>query len=283
MMESEKSRLSITADIGSTNGRWVLHRNDKIIDTCSSRGFNPFQSDWNQLEKMFLILPPNWLTLPIENFNFYGAGVINPEVKEKIRTIASDRINFKNAVIASDIELSVHAFNDPSNQCVVILGTGCNAVFCESKSSIRQIIPSLGYAIGDEGSGAYFGKKLISAYFYNQLDEELQKILRNKYDMERPFILEQVYKKSSPGKYLANFFPFLMEYKDHPQIAEILSSGLDEHIRNIILPHPEFTVFNYTGSVAYTLSRELSEKFKRNHLSLGLILKDPLEYFIKNL
>lgn len=282
-MGIENNPLSITADIGSTNGRWIMHHKNTEVDRFATDGFNPYHSGWDKLEVILKSVSSKWGDRKVEHFNFFGAGIADALIRDKVQAIVFKHFFSVHTTIASDIDLAVNAFPDVRNQCVVILGTGCNAVYCENNRSMKHIIPPLGFAIGDEGSGAYFGKKLISAYFYNRLDEELNVALSLKYNMERSFVLNQVYNNSAPGKYLADFFPFMIEYKDHPIIAEIIDAGLNDHIEKIIIPHPHSTRFNYTGSVAHTLSTQIFEKYERNNLSLGLILKDPLEHFIKNI
>ena len=103
-----------------------------------------------------------------------------------------------------------------------ILGTGSNSCYFNGKKIVKNS-PGIGYVLGDEGSGAYLGKKVVQYYLYNTFDIELKEKFDAKYNTTSVEILESVYKKPLPNRYLAGFAIFLAENRGHymVQIASV--------------------------------------------------------------
>jgi N-acetylglucosamine kinase-like BadF-type ATPase len=90
-----------------------------------------------------------------------------------------------------------------------ILGTGSNSCLFNGKRIVKNS-PGLGFILGDEGSGAYLGKKVVQYYLYNTFDPDLMDRFNAKFNTNSIEILEAVYKSPLPNRYLASFaiFPF---------------------------------------------------------------------------
>ena len=77
-----------------------------------------------------------------------------------------------NVIIKTDLCAAARAVYKDSPLFVSILGTGSNTAFYNG-DSIDQLKPSLGYVLGDEGSGASLGRLLLRSYLYQNLPADL--------------------------------------------------------------------------------------------------------------
>jgi N-acetylglucosamine kinase-like BadF-type ATPase len=170
---------------------------------------------------------------------------------------------------------------------VCILGTGSNAGFYNGKK-ITKNSPGLGYVLGDEGSGAYLGKKVLQYFLYKTFDEELMNMFEKKYHLDRAAILNKVYKEPTPNSYIASFTDFLVENRGHYMIENIIEDGLNDffftHLNklNESWLHP----IHFVGSVAYGFKDVLKQLAEGYEIELGKIVKSPMdgliEYHSKN-
>lgn len=267
-------------DIGGTSGRWITFNHEKSIEHLT-KGFNPFQSPWENFEAMAREAYQKTMLLP-HTIELFGAGFVTEEQKSKATQILQKVFSADNISIYSDIMLVAKATPVSSKKVVIILGTGCNSMLCFNNTFVQKAAP-LGFALGDDGSGAYMGRALLRAYFYKKLDPELEARLEEFQPLSRITVAEHIYRGDNPAGYLGSYFPFLLRYKTHPSIAAIISEALTDHFANIISLYPKDSVFHYSGSVAWCLEKELREIFRENGLSLGKIIKEPLRELIKSI
>jgi N-acetylglucosamine kinase-like BadF-type ATPase len=159
-----------------------------------------------------------------------------------------------------------------------ILGTGSNSCYYNGSKIVRNT-PSLGYVLGDEGSGAYLGKKVVQYYLYNTFDEELRALFDAKFITTRDEILENVYKQPLPNRYLASFAIFLAENRGHYMIENIIEDGLNDFFFNHLYKYRESWTLplHFIGSVAFGFKDVLQELCKSYELELGNVLKTPMQ------
>jgi len=143
--------------------------------------------------------------------------------------------------------------------------------------------PGLGYILGDEGSGAYLGKKVIQHYLYKTFDEELETRFVKSFNTSSVEILESVYMKPLANRYLASFAVFLAENRGHYMIENILEDSFNEFFFNHLYKYRETwsLPIHFTGSVAYGFSDVLKELCGTYELELGMVLKKPMDGLIK--
>jgi glucosamine kinase len=143
--------------------------------------------------------------------------------------------------------------------------------------------PGLGYVLGDEGSGAYLGKKVIQYYLYNTFDEELKLKFDQKYNTSGVEMLENVYKKPLPNRYLAGFSLFLAENRGHYMIENILEDGLNDFFFYHLRKYKEAWTLpiSFVGGIAYGFKDVLQELCKSYEFELGKVLKNPMEGLIE--
>ena len=163
-----------------------------------------------------------------------------------------------------------------------ILGTGSNSCYFDGKK-ITKNSPGLGYVLGDEGSGAYLGKKVLQYYLYNTFDEELRYRFDAKYTTNQVEILDNLYKKPLPNRYLASFTIFLAENRGHYMIENILEDGFNDFFFNHLCKYRESWNYpiHFVGSVAFGFRDVIKELISSYEFEAGKILKKPMDGLIE--
>jgi N-acetylglucosamine kinase-like BadF-type ATPase len=275
--------MILIADSGSTKCSWALCDTEgNLIQEISTIGFNPYFIDHlsiiSHLEKSEL----NQYKKKITYVFFYGAGCSSKEKNQIIELPFEDF--FKNAeiTISHDLDAACFAMYNGIPSITCILGTGSNSCFYDGKE-ILEHGPSLGFIVGDEASGNYFGKKVISMYFNNVMPQELKEILESSYETDITTINKNVYNTNRANVFLSKYFPFIIETKNHPLIQRLIKDTLDEFINLHVKCFSNYNEvkINFIGSVAYFLSEEIHDAAKRNNLKAGKILKNPIKKLIE--
>lgn len=272
----------LIADSGSTKTEWRLleGKSNKPVFT---QGLSPYFFSWAQittiLEKELL---PKIKNLVPDKIFFYGTGCSNPEnvgiIKKSLRPL------FKKAEISIDHDLmgAARALCGNEKGIACILGTGSNSCYFNGKKILKNS-PGLGYVLGDEGSGAYLGKKVIQYYLYKTFDEDLMDRFNGKYNLNASQIFDAVYKQLLPNRYLAGFTNFLVENRGHYMIENIIEDGFNDFFFNHLYKYSESWKhpIHFTGSVAFGFKDVLKEMCNSYELQLGKVLKTPMEGLVK--
>ena len=143
--------------------------------------------------------------------------------------------------------------------------------------------PGIGYILGDEGSGAYLGKKVIQHFLYNTFDEEIMARFEKQFKTTPVEILETVYKQPLAHRYLASFAIFLAENRGHYMIENIIEDGLNDFFFTHIYKYKESWTYpiNFIGSIAFGFKDVLQDLCKTYELELGRVLKTPMKGLIE--
>jgi len=188
--------------------------------------------------------------------------------------------NFPTADIEVDHDLmgAARAVCGHEKGVACILGTGSNSCYYNGKKIMKNS-PGLGYVLGDEGSGAYLGKKVLQYYLYNTFDEDLRSRFDAKYVTNASEILDNIYKKPLANRYLASFTMFLAENRGHYMIENIIEDGLNDFFFNHIYKYGESWKYpiHFIGGVAYEFRDILLDLAGGYELTVGKIMKNPME------
>lgn len=275
--------MILIADSGSTKCSWALcDTNGKLIQEISTIGFNPYFIDDRTILKYLVNSDLNNWKEKISHVFFYGAGCSS---KAKNKIIETPFIGFfKNATvnISHDLNAACFAMYDGNPGITCILGTGSNSCYYDGKE-IYEHAPSLGFIMGDDASGNYFGKKILSLYFNGKMDQELKEKFESSFESNIDVINKNVYNTNRANVFLAQYFPFITVTRDHPTIKKLIQDTLDEFIDLHVkcFSNSESVGINFIGSVAYFLSDEIEEAIKRHGLNKGSILKNPIGRLIE--
>lgn len=277
--------MLLVADSGSSKADWILTLSDNQTLQFRTSGINPFFLSEKDIVKIFQnspeILP---YTEQVKEIYFFGAGCSSPDRRELI-TNALSKI-FKNAFVSVDIDIiaSIYATIGNSSGICCILGTGSNITYFDGMR-IHESNHGLGYILGDEGSGTYLGKELITSFLYETMPEDLADAFDSKYKIDKETIIKRVYQEPYPNFYLASFAPFLSEHINHPFSIALLKQSFNAFIETNIKSYPDYRnqTCHFVGSIAYHFSGILKETCEIKGIKVGKILKFPIEelsYFI---
>ena len=267
----------LIADSGATKCQWTLVQNNKK-STVNTIGISPYFLTTNEI---ILLLQKSFAKktdlTKIEAVYFYGTGLSNPDNVLSLKKALKAVFTKAKLTIETDLVAAARASCQNDKGVVCILGTGSNTGFYNGKK-ITKNSPGLGYVLGDEGSGAYLGKKVIQYFLYQTFDEELMASFQKKYNLTKDAILNSIYKSPFPNRTLASFAPFLAEHRGHYMIENIIEDGLNDfffaHINkmNESWIHP----IHFVGGIAYAFKDIIKQLALSYEIELGKIIKSPM-------
>ncbi|MCX6299589.1 MAG: N-acetylglucosamine kinase [Bacteroidetes bacterium] len=274
--------VKLIADSGATKCEWCLITNGKK-KTILTQGISPYFLDEAQIITILnKSLIPKLKEVVIEEVFFYGTGLSNANnaliVKKALKSL------FKKAKIQieTDLTAAARALCGKKKGIACILGTGSNSCYYDGKK-MQKNSPGIGYILGDEGSGAYLGKKVIQHFLYNTFDEEIMARFEKQFKTTPVEILETVYKQPLANRYLASFAIFLAENRGHYMIENIIEDGLNDFFFTHIYKYKESWTYpiNFIGSIAFGFKDVLQDLCKTYELELGRVLKTPMKGLIE--
>ncbi len=271
----------LIADSGATKCEWCLVHNNRKTKIITA-GISPYFLSKQQIIALLQssLLPK--IKMPIDAVYFYGTGLSNSDNVKIIKAVLKQLFATATIDVQTDLVAAARSLLQHNKGVACILGTGSNCGFYNGKS-IAKSSPGLGYVLGDEGSGAYLGKKVLQHYLYNTFDEELITTFNTKFAVTKDEILTNVYKQPQANKYIAAFTIFLAENRGHYMIENILEDGLHDFIFNHIYKFKESWTnpICFTGSVAFAFKDVLKEICNMYELELGAITKQPMDMLAK--
>jgi N-acetylglucosamine kinase-like BadF-type ATPase len=272
----------LIADSGATKTEWCLLHNGRK-KTIITQGLSPFFL--NEQEMIAILNKELWPKIKgtdIAEIFFYGTGCSNPENKKIVRRALLTK--YKNAKVSvnHDMEGAAKGLCQLSKGVACILGTGSSACFYDGKK-ITKSRTGLGYALGDEGSGSFLGRRVLQYYLYQTFDEELHLAFEKKFPVSRTEILEQVYKHPFPQRYIASFCLFLSENRGHYMIENILEDGLNEFFFHHIIKFNECWKYkiHFVGGIAFAFKDVILNLCNNYGLETGNILQRPMDGLLK--
>lgn len=274
--------VKLIADSGSTKCEWCLlydGKKKKII----TMGLSPYFLTEGEivaiLQKELLVKVKG---IQPEEIYFYGTGLGSPDNVKLIK--AALKKVFSSAKIEAEIDLlaAARALCMHEKGVACILGTGSNSCYYNGKKIVKNR-PGLGFILGDEGSGAYLGKKVVQHFLYNTFDEDLTMRFIKQFNTNANEILEHVYKLPQPNRYLASFTIFLAENRDHYMVENIIEDGLNDFFFTHLNKYRESWLYaiGFVGSVAYGFRDILKNLCNTYELELGRVLKQPMDGLIE--
>ncbi len=275
--------MILIADSGSTKCSWALcDEKGTLIKEIKTIGFNPYFIDQPDILKHLEKSELNNYKNRIQDIFFYGAGCSSKKKNRIIELAFEEFFMHANINVSHDLDAACFAMYNGEPNITCILGTGSNSCYYDGEK-IFEHGPSLSFIMGDEASGNYFGKKILSLYFNNIMPNELKKILEASFETDIAIVNEKVYNTSRANVFLAKYFPFIIETKSHPLIQKLIKDTLDEFITLHVkgFSNCREVEINFIGSVAYFLSEEINQALKRHNLKLGRILKNPIKRLIE--
>ena len=272
--------MILLADSGSTKVHWCLVTASGQFTDIFTDGINPFfqtsdamrNSICNQL--LPKIAPLLWAGTLTHIF-FYGAGC-TPEKKGFVQKALEGVFKKAEVHVESDMLGAARGLLGHKAGVACILGTGSGSCYFDGEN-IDWSVPSLGYILGDEGSAAVLGKRLVSDLLKNQLGDDLKEAFFKEYETSMPDIFERVYRQPFPNRFLAKLSKFCADHIEDKRIHDLVYDHFVQFIRRNLVQYHVSSPIGFVGSIAYYYKPILEEAMKAEGMPLGTILQDPIE------
>lgn len=279
--------IVIVADAGGTKTDWWI-KSDDLPEalTLTSGGINATLNSAPEIEEVVRSLVsdldsniPSWKDKRFDLY-FYGAGCNSSSTKSRLedsfRAVLESRS--LNLSFYSDLEGAARALFGNEKGIACILGTGSASGYYDGEKLIESI-PSLGFILGDEGSGAYMGKILINRLYKRDLTPKIKGLLEEFLGLNLPGVLESVYRLPAPNRFLASLVPFIKQHEKDEEIDFIIKNSLKLFFVNNVLKYSQAVSdkIRFVGGIAYLFSSQIREVASMFDLNVDRILIRPIE------
>lgn len=280
--EFDYTKMILIADSGSTKTDWALCQDGEIISRVRTQGLNPtIQSTDDMLKVLEAELVDAIDTAAPEHIYFYGAGCAYDNANNRMKRALDKIFPGKRISISSDLLAAARALCGHSEGIACILGTGSNSCLYNGKEIVDNT-PSLGYILGDEGSGAHLGRQLVSDCIKKQLPKDIREKFMQQYGLDVASTLERVYHTPLPNRWLASLTPFILENKKNAEVHAMLRNCFTEFFkRNIMVYRHSWLPIHIIGGIGVNFAEEIKETAESLGLSIGNIVESPMDGLIK--
>ena len=274
--------MILIADCGSTKTDWVLCNGSNVVKRVKTQGLNPtIQSSDEILAVLTDELVDNIDTTAPQKIFFYGAGCAYETANNRMKKALEAVFTTKEIEIYSDLLASARALCGHEEGIACILGTGSNSCLYNGKEIVDNT-PSMGYILGDEGSGAHLGRQLVSDCVKRQLPKDIREKFLQQYKLDLATILERVYHTPLPNRWLASFTPFIQENKKSPEVHTMLKNCFTQFFkRNTMIYRRSWLPIHVVGGVGVNFATEIKETAESLGLSIGNIVESPMAGLIE--
>lgn len=272
----------LIADSGSTKTDWLLTDGTRQLGRYHTRGINPFMLTADEIENVIRQeLPDSLLHAGIGCIRFYGAGCRGEQCDSVKRALTNVFGELDEITVDSDLVGAAQAlFPNRGKGIACILGTGSNSGLFENGRITENVSP-LGFILGDEGSGAVLGRKLLGNVLKKQFPEAICRAFHEKYALSSDEIIRRVYKEPFPNRFMASFVPFLSEFRNEPSVHELITEEFTHFFRrNIDAYNRRGYAVSFVGSIAFHFQKELNEAAEQTGYRIGHIVKSPLDAYL---
>jgi len=272
--------MIIIADSGSSKTDWVLASDKQKPVKFSTVGLNPYFLSEKEIVKIIQEQAPimvNHFPL-IEEIYFFGAGCSSPDKREVVSNALSQLFPRSFVSVDSDLLGSAYATCGSHKGLVCVLGTGSNISFFNGED-VATGKHGLGYILGDEGSGTWFGKALIKGFMHGTMPADVHSRFEETFHLTKDDIINNVYMKRGANSYLASFAKFLSDIKDTDYGDALVRQGLQEFIDTNIKSYDDYQEYtcHFVGSIAWFFADQLKELCTKNKISAGKIMRHPID------
>lgn len=276
--------MILIADSGSTKTDWCVVENGQVIRQIGTRGTNPFfQSEEEISNEIATALLPRLETDALDAVYFYGAGCGFPD---KIAMV--HRAITKHLRVAGEVEVNTDMLAAARGLCqheagiACIMGTGSNSCYYDGQQIVSNVSP-LGFILGDEGSGAVLGKLLVGDILKNQMTPELKEKFLAQFDLTPADIIDRVYRKPFPNRFLASLSPFLAQNLDEPCVHALVLNSFKAFLKRNVMQYEAYRTSkaHFIGSIAFHYKPVLEEAAREMGIRLGTIIKSPMEGLVQ--
>ncbi len=273
--------MKLIAESGSTRTEWALVEDNHLIQRVFTEGLNPFFQTRREISRSVRLgLPESFFKKKLEQVYFYGAGCSSYEKKNMLG--ASLVAQFKTPIqVESDLLAAARGLFKCEAGIACILGTGSNSCFYDGKIIVKNVKAG-GYILGDEGSGAVLGKVFLSDVLKGLAPKNIISDFYEKFRIDPNEVMESVYNRPFPNRFLATISYFLADYTDNDYVLNLITNNLKSFFtRNVCQYDYKNYPIRFIGSLAFSYANILREIAHEFDIELDIIEETPMNGLIE--
>lgn len=269
--------MILIADSGSSKTDWRVIHHDGKISQHRGVGFNPYyqtaQEMGAEMKDVFLTS----LKLEIRQVYFYGAGCSAEDKINQVKLAISTVFEDAEVHVDHDLEAAARATCGHQPGIACIIGTGSNSCDYNGKKIVDSR-PAPGFILGDEGGGAYIGRRLLMDFIHDEMPQTIKEQIINRFHLDYATILENVYRKPFPNRYMASFCPFLTEFKSDNYCYRLFYNAFQDFFKKYVFKYQDYAEkpVNFVGSIAYYNSDILRKAAIDAGIQVNKIIETPI-------
>jgi glucosamine kinase len=271
--------MILVADSGSSKTDWLLTLPNQEAKEFRTAGLNPYFLTEKEIIKIIQEQAADMIAYAgdIKEIYFFGAGCSSPDRHEIVSNALSHFFNKSYISVDSDLLGCAYATCGHEKGFCCVLGTGSNISFFDG-DDIHAGKHGLGFVLGDEGAGTWFGKALIADFLYGRMPEEIAKKFNDEYSLDKEMVIKNVYQTPNPNSYLATFSKFLSVIRPSDYAQTLLRKGLVEFIETNIKSYAQYHRYkcHFVGSIAFVFADELKSVCKEYGIHVGKVIQQPI-------
>lgn len=270
--------MILIADSGSSKTDWRLIDEEGHIHQAKTTGINPFlHTEEEILSILQNELQPQVSQFQVKEAYFYGAGCASERTCTSIAQALETVFPGVNAHVTHDLLAAARALCNKEAGIACIIGTGSNSCLYDGEKIVDKL-PTLGYILGDEGSGSYIGKQLLNACLKRDMPQDLREKFQKRYQVDEETVLENIYRKPSPSRYIAGFSQFAFHHLKHPYIYKLVYKSFEDFFDKNVSKYENYAAqkIHFTGSIAFYYSNVLRQVANDRGLFVQNIVEAPI-------
>lgn len=269
--------INVIVESSSTRTEWSLVQGDEVLEHDFTQGLNPFFMTRRDISHIIrLELPKAFFKRRWNQVYFYGAGCSNPE---KIKIVESSLVaQFKTPVqVMSDLMGAARGLlvHEPGLAC--ILGTGSNSCLYDGKE-ITKNVRSLGFILGDEGSGAALGRLFLGDAMKGIAPRGLVDDFLEKFKVTVDDVMDAVYNNAYANRNLSTYAFFLADYLNNEYVHDLIFNEFVRFFERNVCRYDDYQKYPlaFVGSVATKFSDILLEVAARFEVVVQKIVRQSM-------
>jgi glucosamine kinase len=269
--------MILIADSGASKTDWRILNGTGTIEQAQSIGYNPYIQPIQQFDREIreVVLPQ--VKHPVEKIFYYGTGCSSDKNRQMIRSVLERYFQDAHVEVWHDLLAAARALCGEEKGIACILGTGANSCLYDGERIIENVT-SLGYVLGDEGSGAWMGKKILADYLRKDLPEKLWDYFKKRFPMDKHEMLDRVYGQEMPSRFLGSFSHFIFQHLKEPYCYTLVYDGFSQFIEKNVMRYTGYEEMkvHFTGSVSFYFSNVLRQVANDKGIAVKNILESPI-------
>lgn len=273
--------MILIAGSGSTHTDWALVDRGQVVERAETAGLNPYFHTRREISHIIrLELPENFFKTKLERVYFYGSGCANPDKNKVVESSLVAQFRTPTEV-HSDLLGSCRGMLQHNPGLVALISTGTNSCFYDGVRIVKNVLPC-GYILGDEGSGSYMGKLLLSDVLKELVPPNIITRFYDDFKLTPDQIMDMVYTHPRANNTLAQFTVFLKNHLDLDYCRKLVyDSFLTFFRRNITAYDYEKYPLCITGGTACNFRHLLEQAAEEFGVKIAKIEPSAIEGLVQ--